>query len=335
MTKVPDSLLADLDRLRSQATSDPAIATSKTRIERLGTVVAMLKRAAEDCGPDQLADLETLLADTTIGHPSEPDSLLARAAAGAYRTNPNGRPLTNATTRALMDGLADLNRAAARPPYWWEQRGQRPWSKHTKAPMRADSHRVLRRALSVPFGDERRERFRLRNLAVLEVLWDTGVEPDGLSAADTTALAADYSSITLTFDPPGRTGPQVRTVPLRKPARAALGLWLPVRRQVVVEHLVAGPDHPANQALFVTLRHTTGTYDDGRPRQIPPGLRISAAGLAESYAAAARRLNQEHHGAEGWPVPTDLYLVTRGGAIEAGPRRVVAEERKPGGVRSI
>ncbi|MGW4803021.1 hypothetical protein [Kitasatospora sp. NPDC004272] len=319
MTTAPDTLLLELDALQHRAAADPAITTSTTRTERLRTVVAMLKRATADCEPHQLATLTDLLADTTIGHPSNPASLLGRAAAGAYRTRPNGRPLTPATTRALMDGLADLNHAAGHPPYWWQQRGQRPWSKHTRTPLQPDGHRALRRALSIPYGDTRRERFRLRQLAVLELLWDTGVEPYGLSRADTTDLAPDCSHITLRFDPPGRTEATVRTVPLGRTARAALRLWLPARRQVVAEHLVAGPDHPANQALFVTLRHTTGTYDDGRPRQIPPGLRISDDGLATSYSAAARRLNEEHHGEPGWPVPTNFYLITRGGAAAEPP----------------
>lgn len=317
MTTAPDHLLTALDALRNRAAADPDIGTSKARIERLGTVVAMLKRAAADCEPDQLATLTTLLADTTIGHPGSPASILGRAAAGTYRRDGAGAPLTAATTRALMDGLADLNRAAGNPPYWWQQRGQRPWSKHTLTPMQPDAHRVLRTALSTPYGGTRRERFRLRQLAVLELLWDTGVEPHGLSAADTTSLTLDCSHITLTFDPPGRTEESVRTVRLGRAARAAVRLWLPVRRQVVAEHLVAGPDHPANQALFVTLRHTTGIYDDGRARQIPPGLRISADGLAASYAAAARRLNEEHRGEPGWPVPTNFYLITRGGNAAA------------------
>lgn len=319
MTTAPDHLLSALDTLRNRAAADPTIGTSRGRIERLGTVVAMLKRATADCEPDQLASLDAFLADTTIGHPDNPTSILGRAAAGAYRTLPNGRPLTAATTRALMDGLADLNRTAGRHPYWWQRRGQRPWSKHTLTPMQPDAHRVLRAALNTPYSDTR-ERFRLRNLATLELLWDTGVEPDGLSAADTTALTPDCSHITLAFDPPGRTEATVRTVRLGRAARAAVRLWLPVRRQVVAEHLVAGPDHPANQALLVTLRHSTGTYDDGRPRQIPPGLRISPQGLRDSYAGTARRLNEENRGRSGWPVPTDLYLITRGGNADARAR---------------
>jgi hypothetical protein len=320
-TTVPAQLDADLQALRDRAAADPTIGTSKHRIDRLTTVVSMLKRAAADLDPQQRASVDALLRPDVIGHPDQPDTILGRAIDGRYRTRPNPDPLTAATQRALMDGLADLNRAHGRPPYWWQEPGNRyrpalrPWSGHTEEPMTPGAHRVLRRALSRPYPDPAREAFRLRTLAMLEVLWDTAVEPEGLVAADTTDLVDGVEEIELTFNPPGRTEAVTATVPLGPSARAALRLWLPVRRRVVAEHLVAGPDHPANQALFVTLRATTGTYPDtGLPRLVPPGLRITRGGLLVSYRSTARRLNAEHHGQKGWPVPTSLYLITRGAA---------------------
>ena len=41
----------------------------------------------------------------------------------------------------------------------------------------------------------------------------------------------------------------------------------------VARHLDAGPDHPANQALFVTLRHTVAEPASGAARMVPPGIR--------------------------------------------------------------
>jgi hypothetical protein len=321
MTKrVPDTLLADLDALKARAAADPAIATSTSRVRRLGSVIFLLKAAAADCPPAQLRDLATYLHADTIGHPDQDDTVLGRAKTGRYRRHHPGRPLTAASQRHLMDGLADLNRAAGHPPYWWQERGRRPWSKHTEDPIDNPGHLVLRRALCQPV-EPRREPFRLRTLLALELLWDTGVPPQGLVLADTTDLAPDLSSIRLAVNPPGRTAATVQTFPLTPNARAALALWLPVRRAVVAEHLSAGPDAAANQALFITLRVTTGTYDDGRERLVPPGLRITTLGLQASWSSWSRQLNALHEGVVGWPVPTSLQQVGRGGATNRSSHR--------------
>lgn len=329
-TTVPAHLLADLDALKRRAATDPEISRSPSRIKRLGTVVSLLGRAAEDVDPDQRTGVAALLAPDVIGHPTQPDTILGRAVTGRYRRRPGPDPLTPATQRAVMDGLADLNRAAGRAPYWWQinpaqradkrpYRTARPHANHTLEPMTPKAHRVLRRALSTPYGNPTREAFRLRTLAMLELMWDTAVEPEGAASADVTDLTDDLSEVTLTFNPPGRTEAVVATVPLGAAARAALRAWLPVRRRVIAEHLDAGPDHPANQALFITLKTTTGTYpDSGLPRHVPPGLRISTDGLLTQYRATARRFNAEHHGQPGWPVPTGLYAITRGAAAVEG-----------------
>jgi len=212
-----------------------------------------------------------------------------------------------------MDGLVDLRRAANRRPFWWEIPGARPWSKHTRVPLDPRGHIALRRALTTPV-DARREPFRLRLLAALEVLWATGVTREGLVSADTTHLGPRESTIDLTVNLPGRTEPWVERFELPPSAQAALRLWLPVRRTVVDEHLREGADHDANQALFITLRHTVGAYPDGTPRMVPPGVRITGNGLETSYSSWAQRLNGEHVGEPGWPVPTDLYRIARGGA---------------------
>lgn len=318
-TKVPDALLAALDALKTSARADPSIATSVTRAERIGSVVYLLKQAAPDCAPEQLRDLQTFLALDTIGHPDTDDTILGRAKDGRYRKHHPGRPLTAASQRAVMDGLADLARAAGLPPYDWQQRGRRPWSKHTKTPLEPDSHLVLRRALCEPAAPSR-EPFRLRTLLAVELLWDTGVPPEGLIQADTTDLTADQRSIDLTVNPPGRTAAVRQTFPLTNTTRAALRLWLPVRRTVVAEHLSAGPDAAANQALFITLHPTVGTNDQGGERLVPPGMRISEMGLRDSCASWLRWLNATHDGQNGWPVPTTLHRLARGGAANRSSR---------------
>ena len=197
----------------------------------------------------------------------------------------------------------------------------RPWSKHTKTPMARDGHVALRRALSAQ-GPPRREPYRLRLLAALEVLWATGVTREGLVGADVTDLVDREARIRLLVNPPGRTAPTVREFTLPRSARAAVRLWLPVRRAVIRRYLREGPDHPAHQGLFITLRHTMAEPMSGAARQVPPGVRISGHGLETDYSKWARRLNAEHWGEEGWPVPTDLYLIARGGGGGAISRPV-------------
>ncbi|MFJ4848355.1 MULTISPECIES: hypothetical protein [unclassified Streptomyces] len=309
--------IRQLRSARDRALGDPGIATSRSRAERLRKATNVLERAAADVPRESLRSLDTLFADDVLGHPERPDTVLGRIAAGLYRTRGAdvGKELTAASRRDIMDGIADLNRAARRPPFWWEARGMRPWSKHTKEPLDVTGHIVLRRALSTPVT-ARREPYRLRMLAALEVLWATGVPREGLVGADTTDLVDEESRIRLTVNLPGRTTAVQEEFVLPRSARSALRLWLPVRRQVIAQHLDAGPDHPANQALFVTLRHTVAEPASGASRMVPPGIRITGNGLETDYSKWARTLNGEHVGQKGWPVPTDLYTVARGGAAQ-------------------
>lgn len=306
--------LRQLAALRDRALANPDIATSPKRAERLRTVTALLERAAHDLPTASLRSLATLLDPKVIGHPDTPGSLLGRIAAGEYRQRPpHGRPLTPASIRHVMDGLVDLNRAAGHPPYWWQAHGMRPWSKHTRAPLDFTGHATLRRILSTPPRNARVRPYLLRALTALEILWDTGVTREGLVAADIPDLADDMSTIRLTYNLPGRSAATVETVPLSDNARGALRLWLPHRERTINKHLRAGAAHPANAALFVTLRHSVGIMSDGTRRTVPPGIRITGNGLEIDYAKWARYINREHHGEPGLPVPTDLYRVARGG----------------------
>jgi hypothetical protein len=297
-----------------RALADPEINTGAKREERLRTVARMLERAAVDLPAEQVRSLAALFHRDVIGHPDYPDTILGRAAAGEYRTRPPyGEQLTRAAQRHIMDGLVDLNRAARRRPFWWEVPGLRPWSKHTREPLDPRGHITLRRALTTPV-ERRREPYRLRLLAALEVLWATGVTREGLVAADVPDLAPDRATIKLTVNPPGRTEATVETFDLPASAQVALGQWLPVRADVANKYLREGAEHPANGSLFITLRHSVGAYPDGSPRMVPPGVRITGNGLEKNYSAWAKRLNDEHVGQPGWPVPSDLYVIARGGA---------------------
>jgi hypothetical protein len=304
--------IRQLRAARDRALANPDINTSAKRAERLRVTVNTLERAAADVPPEALESLEAFLHPDVIGHPGMPDTVLGRITAGHYRIRDVGTRLKPSYQRNLMDGLVDLNRAAGQPPYWWQMPGARPWAKHTKVPLEPGGHLVLRRALSKPMHP-RRELYRLRLLAALELLWATGVTREGLVRADVTALAPDQSRIRLWVNPPGRTEAEEQDFKLPRPAQAAIRLWLPERREVIRKHLREGPDHPAHQGLFITLRHTKAEPASATPRMIPPGVRITGKGLEQSYSQWARWLNDEHEGRKGWPVATDLYLIARGG----------------------
>ncbi|MEW2301963.1 hypothetical protein AB0958_18650 [Streptomyces sp. NPDC006655] len=313
-TSAPPPAIRQLHTALRRALADPEISTGHKRVERLHTVVRTLERAAADLPPDALRSLPALFQKKTLGHPSKPDTILGRIAAGQYRTRPPyGQQLTPAAQRHIMDGLVDLNRAAGRRPFPWEIPGGRPWSKHTREALDPHGHIVLRRALCEPVHP-RREPYRLRLLAALEVLWATGITREGLVSLNVHDIADDRSTIVVTRNPPGRTEATQEVIDLPASAQAAVALWLPVRKEVIDKHLRAGSEHPANRPLFVTLRHTAISYPDGTSVQVPPGIRITGHGLERNYSAWARRLNGENVGQPHWPVPTDLYVIARGGA---------------------
>ncbi|MFD8390890.1 hypothetical protein ACFV2N_17220 [Streptomyces sp. NPDC059680] len=62
----------------------------------------------------------------------------------------------------------------------------------------------------------------------------------------------------------------------------------------------------------MTLRHITGAYAAGTPRQVPPSPRISGDGLETGHSKWAHRLNGECIGQKDRPVPTGLYQIARG-----------------------
>lgn len=307
--------LVQLRAARDRALADPGINTSASRAERVRKAANVLERAAADLPRQALRDLDTLLSDDVLGHPERDGTVLARVAAGEYRTRPGeiGRRLKPASQRDLMDGIVDLNEAAGRPRFWWQAKGARPWSKHTRQPAAPVEHRVLRRALCHP-ATERERPFHQRMLAALEILWCTGVNREDLILADVADLAPDRRGIRLRVNPPGRTAAVVRDFRLSRSAAAALGEWLPVRDATVERYLERGL-HPANDALFITLRHTVGAYPDGSPRMVPPGLRITGNGLEKDFSRLTRRANARHVGQKGFPVPTDLHLVSRGAPV--------------------
>lgn len=311
-TSAPTPAIRQLHAALERALADPDINTGRKRAERLLTVVRTLERAADDVPSDSLRSLSVLF--QRLGHPRKVDSVLGRIAAGQYRTRPPyGQSLTLASQRHIMDGLVDLNRAAGRHPFRWEIPGGRPWSKHTREALDPHGHIVLRRALVTPVHRSR-EPYRLRLLAALEVLWATGVPREGLVASDVTDIDPDRATITLTVNPPGRTEATEQTFDLPPSAQVALKNWFPVRDDVIARNLREGPEHSSNQALFITLRHTAITYPDGSSLQVPPGMRITGQGLERNYSTWARRLNGENVGQPHWPVPTDLYVIARGGA---------------------
>ncbi|WP_030237986.1 hypothetical protein [Streptomyces sp. NRRL S-350] len=292
------------------ALADRDIHTSEKRGERLRVTVATVERGLTFLARPLLRVPGALLDEQVVGYHEWPLTLLGHIAAGQCRAKPPYNRLKPSSVRYIMDGLADLNRAAGNRPYWWEAKGMRPWAGHTKNPVAPLEHVVLRRELSEP-GPQRWEPYRLRLLAAVELLWDTGTTPSGLVAANVDDLSADFSRIRLAWTAPGRHTERVEQECLLHPnTTAALKMWLPVRDQVVQDTLRQGLE--GSRALFITLRHTTGAQKDGSPRQVPPGVRILRTGLDTAWLSWIRRANSHHAGEAGWPIATDFYRVARG-----------------------
>lgn len=128
-------------------------------------------------------------------------------------------------------------------------------------------------------GDDGDRPVRVRDWAMLELLYATGIRVGELCGADVDDLGDRELRVT------GK-GNKTRVVPFGGAARAALGAWLAVRPSFVAEGRQAGPSQPAlflgvrggriNQRTVRDVVHTAAT-DAGAPGISPHGLRHSSA----------------------------------------------------------
>jgi integrase len=151
---------------------------------------------------------------------------------------------------------------------------------------------------------------RLRMLAILGVVLDTGARAGELTALTLDDLPEDLSTLRIERRPQARSASptQVEDVPLSGPTRAALRRWLPVRAELVAA--LRG----STRALWVSLRPNhaglPGSDGDAVPR--PPGIPLQARGLARAYTRAVDEANLLLADTPGWsPLPRRLEQLRR------------------------
>jgi hypothetical protein len=153
---------------------------------------------------------------------------------------------------------------------------------------------------------------RIRLLAVLGIVMDTGARSGELCGLRITDFEPDLSHVRLTRLPQHRNTslePQVETIELSAPTRAAVNAWLPVRADLI------GQAEGTTTRLLVSVKGGFTTTEDGAVLRRPPGVPLMFRGLARSYERAVADLNDEMAGQPGWePMPARMEQLRR--AIE-------------------
>ncbi|MFD8316190.1 hypothetical protein [Kitasatospora purpeofusca] len=180
-------------------------------------------------------------------------------------------------------------------------------------PVPADQRQMLLHQLSQQVRTPMAEADRIRTLALLGVVTDTGARSGELVAMTLDSLATDLSTIELVRNPQGPTGPYgirrlfTESIRLSPFTRSALRMWLRVRTDLVES--VQG----SSDALWVSLRNNHGrrTASGSLPRT-PSGMPLQVRGLERAYSRAIVRVNEELAGQPGWtPVARTLEQLRR------------------------
>ncbi|MGA5819880.1 hypothetical protein ACPC54_18710 [Kitasatospora sp. NPDC094028] len=181
-------------------------------------------------------------------------------------------------------------------------------------PVPADQRQTLLHQLSQQMRTPMAEADRIRTIALLGVVTDTGARSGELVAMTLDSLAADLSTVELVRNRQGPPGPYgirrpafAESIQLSPFTRSALRLWLSVRAELVQS--VQG----SKDALWVSLRNNHGprTSAGALPRT-PSGMPLQVRGLERAYSRAIARVNEELAGQPGWtPVARTLEQLRR------------------------
>ncbi len=290
---------------------------SAARLRQLRWVAGELRRAVELPGfPDPPSDGGALAA---LLSPAPVTAYLTAADRGELRRRAAAGPgaSTLASRRVRLDCLRMIAAAGGCPPV--DERPDMPAPHQVVA---ARERGELRRYLAEHASHAGANASRVRLLALVGVVLDTGARAGELCAMRLPDLAPDLSTVVVTRRPQARSvnEPTVERVPLSGPTIGALRHWLAVR-----EGLVAGVQG-GKSALWVSVRgnHAGVLEPGGAARRRPPGMPLRPRGLARAYTKAIVALNQELAGAPGWrPLPRQLERLRR--AIHPEQVEVLAE----------
>ena len=258
--------------------------------------------------------------ELALGHPALPQpvpasiqQLLSPSGVQAYlelardgelrrRTRTGDLRATDASMRIRADCLKLLGMAAA----VIVDVPDRPGLPELHTPINAPSSSRLRDYLAariVPIGPPG----RIRLLAVVGVVLDTGARVGEMCAMTTADLGPGLTSLRLQRKPQARTTstPQTEVVALSTGPRTALRDWLDIRATLVA------PLQGSADALWVSVRaNHAGTPDTAVTR--PPGMPLHPRGMQRAYSHGVTEANAALLGTPGWqPLPHRLEQLRR------------------------
>jgi integrase len=308
--------LAALDGYVAELTASQDVSAARAR--QLRWVAGELRRAAElpgfpqpASGTDGVAALLSAAQVTAYLDAADRGELRRRASAGTGQS-------TRASRRIRLDCLRMIAAAAHCPPI--EERLTPPEPHQVVA---SRERGELYRYLTEHANHAGANAARVRLLALVGVVLDTGARAGELCAMRLPDLAPDLSSVVVVRRPQAGSAeaPTTERIPLSGASVTALGHWLTVRAGLV--RAVQG----GASALWVSVRgNHAGTLDvGGAARRRPPGMPLRPRGLARAYTKAIVALNADLAGAPGWqPLPRQLERLRR--AIHPDGVEVLSEE---------
>lgn len=310
MPTPPPSGLDTLARLIDALVPEMSDARARQYRMVLGELTRATAHQDFPAGPD--APLDELLSGEAV------TAYLDLAARGELRANAAhlGRPSTASTALARMRTLDPLAAAAG----YQLDLGPLP-RYHHRTPVPSRQREILRRYLTRQADRRQTDPYRIRLLALVGIVLDTGAPVNSLALMQPASLLKDNRAIVVERQLQGRHGTRsTDTVPLRVGTRAAVKAWLEERERWVA------PLHGESVALWVSLHPNHTGEEDGTGARRPPGMPLQPKGIQRAYAQAIGALNGEMVGRAGWtPMPTTLEELRRG--VERD-RRAKAEARQ-------
>ena len=151
---------------------------------------------------------------------------------------------------------------------------------------------------------------RVRLLAMMGVVLDTGARAGELCTMHVADLAADLSSLRFDRRPQARrvSEPTPEHLPLSGATKVAMRRWLDERHEIV-----SRLEGAAVTALWVSVRGNHVERADGTSLPRPAGMPLQPRGLRRAYERAVNELNTDRAGTPGWtPLPSRLEQLRRG-----------------------
>ena len=284
--------------------------TSPSRARQVRWVAGELKRALEHPAMEALhPDVPSVFTSTAL------DQYLTLARDGELRVAPyrNTAP-SPASERVRLDclGLLAVELGTAMPAL------DRPAFPTLREPVATPQQRTMWERLEALATRPWSAQGRVRLLAMMGVVLDTGARAGELCSMHVDDLAPDLSTIRFHRRPQARrvSEPTPERLPLSPATKVALRRWLDERHEIVSRLQGA-----AVTALWVSVRGNHVDRPDGTSLPRPAGMPLQPRGLRRAYERAVNELNTDLAGTPGWtPLPSRLEQLRRGVPVqEAGP----------------